>query len=125
MVSANGDFLICHKVDDCMPIGHCDSGLDFEKLIDLNQRYNSAINNNECKSCWNVNFCSVCAASRMAQNHFINPTKKECDFFRLHATYNFLCFIHLSLEHPDLLEKIFDYRNNRKCFIEVIDINEL
>ncbi len=125
MVSANGDFLICHKVDDCMPVGNCDSGLDFKKLVDFNQRYNSAINNNECKSCWNVNFCSVCAASRMAQNKFINPTKKECDFFRLHATYNFLCFIHLSLDHPALLEKIFDYRNDRKCFIEVIDINDL
>jgi uncharacterized protein len=124
MVSANADFLICHKVDDCMPIGDCDSGLDFEKLIDLNQRYNSAINNNECKSCWNVNFCSVCAASRMAQNHFINPTKKECDVFRLRATYNFLCFIHLSLEHPDLLGEIFDYRNNNKYFVGVIDINE-
>jgi uncharacterized protein len=124
MVSANGDFLICHKVDDCMPIGDCDSGLDFGKLIDLNHRYNSAINNDDCKNCWNVNFCSVCAASRMAQDHFNNPTKKECDLFRLRATYNFLCFIHLSLEHPGLLEDIFDYRNNKNHFIGVIDINE-
>ncbi|MGZ3996908.1 MAG: radical SAM protein [Flavisolibacter sp.] len=124
MVSANGDFLICHKVDDCMPIGDCDSGLDFEKLVDLNQRYNSAINNDECKRCWNVNFCSVCAASRMAQDHFNNPTRKECDFFRLRATYNFLCFIHISIEHPDLLEEIFDYRNNKNYFVGVIDINE-
>ena len=124
MVSANGDLLICHKVDDCMPIGDCDSGLDFEKLKDLNQRYNSAINNDKCKSCWNVNFCSVCAASRMSRDHFNNPAKEECDLFRLRATYNFLCFIHLSLEHPDLLEEIFDYRNNKKTFIGVIDINE-
>jgi uncharacterized protein len=124
MVTANGDFLICHKVDDGMPIGDCDSGLDFEKLIDLNQRYNSAINNAECKNCWNVNFCSVCAASRMSRDHFVNPTKKECDLFRLRAMYDFLCFIHLSLEHPDLLSKIFEYRNNRRHFITVIDINE-
>lgn len=124
MVAANGDFLICHKVDDCMPIGNCDSGLDFEKLVDLNQRYNSTINNDECKRCWNVHFCSVCAASRMAQDHFINPTTKECDYFRQRTTYDFLCFIQLSLEYPALLKKIFDFRNDRKKFIGVIDIND-
>lgn len=124
MVAANGEFLICHKVSGSMPIGDCDSGLDYEKLINLYQQYNGTINNNECKSCWNVRFCSICAAKRMDQNHFSNPTKKECDFFRLRATYNFLCFIHLSLEHPAFLNKIFDHRNNQKNFIGIIDINE-
>jgi len=124
MVAANGDFLICHKVDGSMPIGDCDLGLDYEKLIDLNQHYNSVINNDECKNCWNVNFCSECGASRMVDNHFINPTKKECDLFRWRADYNFSCFIHLSLEHPDLLEKIFAHRNDQKNFIGIIDINE-
>ena len=124
MVAANGDFLICHKVSGLIPIGNCDENLDYEQLIDLNQQYNLSINNNECKSCWNVNFCSICAAKRMTQNHFINPSKKECDFLRLRANYDFLCFIHLSLDHPDLLKEIFDYRNDRKNFIGVIDINE-
>lgn len=124
MLSANGEFLICHKVDDSMPIGDCESGLDFERLIDLNQRYNSAINNNECKNCWIVNFCSVCAATRMSRNGFVNPTKKECDYFRLRLSYDFSCFVHLSLEHPVLLEKIFAYRNDIRNFIGIIDINE-
>lgn len=124
MLSAKGEFLICHKVDDSMPIGDCKSGLDFERLIDLNQRYNSAINNNECKNCWIVNFCSVCAATRMAGDRFINPAKEECDYFRLRLAYDFSCFIHLSLEHPALLEKIFAYRNDKRNFIGIIDINE-
>jgi uncharacterized protein len=124
MLSANGEFLICHKVDDSMPIGDCESGLDFERLIDLNQRYNSAINNDECKNCWIVNFCCVCAATRMARNRFINPTKKECDYFRLRLAYDFSCFVHLSLEHPVLLQKIFAYRNDKRKFIGIIDINE-
>jgi uncharacterized protein len=124
MLSASGEFLICHKVDDSMPIGDCKSGLDFEKLIDLNQRYNAAINNNECKNCWIVNFCSVCAATRMTRDRFINPTKKECDYFRQRLAYDFSCFIHLSLEHPLLLEKIFAYRNDIRKFIGIIDINE-
>ncbi len=124
MVAANGDFLICHKVDDSMPIGDAASGMDFEKLAALYQRYNSAINNNECKNCWIVNFCSVCAAARMARDHFANPEKPECDVFRQLAEYDFRCFIHLSRNHPELLEKIFAFRNDRKKFIGVIDINE-
>ncbi|MBP2641090.1 MAG: Arylsulfatase regulator (Fe-S oxidoreductase) [Firmicutes bacterium] len=124
MLAANGDFLICHKVDGSMPIGDCDSGLDYEKLIDLNQQYNQSINNDECKNCWNVNFCSVCAASRMADHHFFNPAKQECDLFRLRTTYDFLCFIHFSLEHPDLLKKIFAHRNDPEKYIGIIDIND-
>ncbi|MHC1745955.1 MAG: radical SAM protein [Negativicutes bacterium] len=124
MLAANGDFLICHKVDGSMPIGDCDSGLDYEKLIDLNQQYNQSINNDECKNCWNVNFCSVCAASRMADHHFFNPAKQECDLFRLRTTYDFLCFIHFSLEHPDLLKKIFAHRNDPEKYIGMIDIND-
>ncbi|MEJ2671442.1 MAG: SPASM domain-containing protein [Deltaproteobacteria bacterium] len=124
MLAASGEFLICHKVDDSMPIGDCEFGLDFETLIDLNQRYNTAINNNECKNCWIVNFCSVCAATRMARNGFINPTKRECDYFRQRLFYDFSCFVHLALEHPALLQKIFDYRNDISKYIGIIDINE-
>lgn len=124
MLSATGKFLICHKVDDSMPIGDCESGLDFDRLLELNHRYNTAINNDECKKCWIVNFCSVCAATRMAGDHFINPTRQECDYFRLRLTYDFACFIHLSLEHPVLLQKIFAHRNDKRNFIGIIDLNE-
>jgi len=124
MLAANGDYLICHKVDGSMPVGHCDSGLDLDKLVDFNQQYNQAINNDECKNCWNVNFCSICAAGRMVGNQFLNPTKKECDYFRLRTAYDFLCFNHLSLEHPDLLQRIFAYRNDPQKYIGIIDIND-
>ena len=124
MVTAGGNFLICHKVNDSMPVGHCDSGLNYDRLVDINQRYNAAINNEECRSCWIVQFCSVCTASRMVGDHFVNPTRQECDFFRLRATYNILCFIHLSLEQPDFLEKIFAYRNDQRHFVGIIDKND-
>jgi len=124
MVAANGDLLICHKSDGNMPIGNCVSGLDLEKLIDLNEKYNSAINNRECKSCWAVNFCKICAAARMSPDGFVNPTRRECDFFRLATEFRFACYLHLSEEHPGLLQKITDFRNDPKHFIGVIDKNE-
>lgn len=124
MVAANGDLLVCHKSDGNMPIGNCASGLDIEKLIDLNEKYNTTINNRECKSCWAVNYCKICAAARMSPDGFVNPTRRECDFFRLATEFRFACFIHLSAEHPDLLRRITDYRNDPKHFIGIIDKNE-
>ena len=124
MVAANGDYLICHKVSGQMPVGHCDTGLDMEKLITLYQQYNEAINNPACTHCWNVQFCEVCAASRMNQGHFTNPSSEECNVLRMETAYAFACFIHLSLEYPDLLEKIFNFRNDPHKFLGVVDLNE-
>ena len=124
MLAANGDYLICHKVSDTLPIGNCETGLDFQKLLDFYQKYNSVINNAACLSCWNVNFCTICAAARLDGEHFINPSKQECDCFRLRTEYDFNCFIQLARKHPDLLTKIFAYRNDRKNYIGVVDINE-
>lgn len=124
MLAANGDFLICHKASGTMPIGNCDAGLSSDNLIDFNQEYNSAINNPNCKSCWNVNFCTICAAARLNGNNFINPSQEECDCFRLRTAYDFSCFLSLAQNQPNLLKRIFDYRNNRKNFIGIIDINE-
>ncbi|NTW57059.1 MAG: radical SAM protein [Chlorobiaceae bacterium] len=124
MLTARGDYLICHKVNNSMPVGNCDTGIDFDKLMTLNTEYNSAVNNDECKNCWNVHFCTLCAASRMVGDKFINPTKKECDYFRKRMEFNFMCFIYLSMNYPDLLNKIFEFRNDIRKYIGIIDRNE-
>lgn len=124
MLAANGDYLICHKVSGTLPIGNCDNGLDFQKLLAFYQKYNAVINNAACRSCWNVNFCTICAAARLNGDHFTNPSKQECDCFRLRTEYDFNCFILLAREYPDLLTQIFAYRNDCKNYIGVIDIND-
>jgi uncharacterized protein len=124
MVAADGRFRICHKVDGAMPIGDSVTGLDFTRLADVYRRYNETINNGACKSCWNVRFCGLCAASRMKGDAFVNPTPEECDVLRLRTVYDFSCFIHLALEHPGLLTKIFDYRNDRNSFIGIVDLHD-
>lgn len=124
MLTATGDYVICHKVDGSMPVGDWQSGLDFGRVLSLYQRYNAAINNFRCKSCWNVQFCGVCAAARLVGGTFVNPTAEECDYFRLRTAYDFNCFIMLARKHPSLLKRIFDFRNDRKKYIGVIDIND-
>lgn len=123
MLSAGGDFVICHKVDDSMPIGRYDSGLDFGLLANVYGHYSSVINNPECKTCWAVNFCGVCAATRMAGGDFINPDPRECDYFRTRMAYEFSCFTYLATELPDLWDKIWTYRNDKRKYIGIVDVN--
>lgn len=124
MAAANGDYLICHKVSGNLPIGHCSKGLDFEKLIEVNRKYAEAVNSGECRSCWAVRFCRICAAARMRGEGFANPTPQECDVLRLDVAFRFACFLHLARNHPDILARIFRYKRDPEHFVGVIDINE-
>lgn len=124
MVAANGDYLVCHKVDGSMPIGHCGSGLDMERMAEVYRHYNATINAARCGSCWAVRFCKVCAATRMDNGRFLTPTPAECDCMREDVAFRFRCFIHLSREHPQLLERIFAHTRDPNYFIGVIDLND-
>jgi len=125
MLSAGGDFVICHKVDDSMPIGRGETGVDLDRLAELHRRYNAAINNPECRNCWAVNFCSLCAATRMAGHGFINPSRQECDYIRARTFFDFLCFAYVAAELPDLWDRISAYRHNPDQYIGIIDADAL
>ena len=60
----------------------------------------------------------------MAGDHFINPAPAECDYFRLRGEFDFRCFLQLLLEQPDLWRRIEEYRNDRRKFIGIIDVND-
>lgn len=123
MVAANGDYLVCHKVDGSMPIGNCRSGLDMDRIAEVYCHYNATINATGCGSCWAVRFCNVCAATRMDNGRFLTPTPAECDCMREEIAFRFRCFIHLSREHPQLLERIFAYTRDPHRYVGVIDLN--
>ncbi len=124
MAAANGDYLICHKVSGNLPIGHCSTGLDFGKLTELNMKYSGVVNSGDCRSCWAVHFCRICAAARMVGNGFINPSRKECDALRLDTAFRFACFLNLSRTHPEILARVIQHKRNPEQCIGVIDINE-
>ncbi|MEA3507774.1 MAG: radical SAM protein [Synergistota bacterium] len=125
MLAANGDYLICHKSDNSMPIGSCVSGIDLDKLTDLNIKYNSTINDGPCSRCWAVRFCRICAAARMSGDRFVNPSARECEFLRLETAFRFSCFLHLCRKHPEITDKLSGFRNDPNHFIGIIDRNAL
>lgn len=125
MLDANGNYQICHKTDCSFPIGNVSSGLDTERIIQMYQKYDNIINNTECLNCWNIRFCKICAAERLYDNSFINPSKIECDYFRLSSEIDLDCFISLNIKNKLLWGKVIDYKKKSKNFRSIIDINKL
>lgn len=71
-VQANGTFQVCEKSNDALVIGHVDTGLDYEKVCDLYQKYHD-LQNKECRRCWIHRFCDNCYVSNTrGEGHFRN-----------------------------------------------------
>lgn len=60
-VDVNGEFYPCEKVveDGTLSIGNIKIGFDLDKVINLMNI--GKITEDECKSCWAVHFCEICA----------------------------------------------------------------
>lgn len=60
-IDVDGEFYPCEKVveDDTLSIGNIKTGFDLDKIINLMSI--GKLTEDECKSCWAVHFCEICA----------------------------------------------------------------
>ena len=124
MIGADGNLHICHKTDGSMPYGNVHTGIDIEKMVDIYQRYMEATDNEECRSCWMVRNCGVCAALRMKGNSFVNPTRKECDYYRSLNELYFKLYARVQKEEPELLIELFKHKKDLRYYKTIVDFNE-
>lgn len=124
MIGVNGDMHICHKTDGSMPFGNVYTGIDDKKFTKLYMNYIETTNNNECRSCWAFHFCPFCAASRMKNGKFHNPTKDECDYIRKEIEFNFIFFIEVNKRDPEIIEKVLEYKRDLEHYKSIVDFNK-
>lgn len=79
-INAQGFFYPCEKVSECselMQIGHIDTGFNIDKarkILNIGK-----VNEDACKNCWAIRFCSICAAVLdNTENEFSQKKKEEC-----------------------------------------------
>ncbi len=124
MIGVNGEMHICHKTDGSMPFGNVQTGIDIQKLKEIYAKFIDVTNKIECRSCWAFRFCSLCGAMRMKDGEFINPTEKECDFYRQNAYLSINLLIAINKKYPELIEKIVEYKQNLHRYKSIVDYNE-
>jgi uncharacterized protein len=68
-VSCDGYFYPCEKVMEKYRIGHVDTGIDFEGIYQLMERYSNFLSK-ACSNCWAVRICQKCFAHFDPSNAF-------------------------------------------------------
>lgn len=71
----DGDILICEKLNNSYKIGHIESGLDYKKIVEIVNDYNSTTK--KCKNCIFNKLCSICLASCGWNGHLL-LTEEKC-----------------------------------------------
>lgn len=79
-MDVEGKFYPCERVSESsnvMSIGHVDKGFDMEKIRDILNI--GKITEEECKNCWAIRHCYLCAASADDLKEFsVNKKRKNC-----------------------------------------------
>ncbi|AGK96019.1 radical SAM protein [Clostridium pasteurianum] len=109
-VTANGDFLVCERIDGSPVIGNVYDGVDKKKVKELlvEEYANEALN--DCKNCWASRLCEICYAMCFNSGK-IDMKKKRyyCNFVRKHMEKSIILY-HKCLEiNPKELEYLNDF----------------
>ncbi len=68
-VRADGTFDLCERVNGTQPIGHVDTGIDFERAAALMREYNAAVGSH-CWTCPVTKLCATCMATHNTDGKF-------------------------------------------------------
>lgn len=81
-VDCDGRYHMCERINNSLPIGDVDRGLDFDRITQLVDKYRSA-SEGECCKCWMVRLCSLCFVC-CAKDGGFDPDEKRalCDAVR-------------------------------------------
>lgn len=75
-VQPDGKFDICERVNGSSPIGHLDTGIDFERIQAIINEYNRKVTVN-CFECSMSRLCSLCFALANTEGSFEIPTNPD------------------------------------------------
>jgi len=121
-VNADGAFQICEKSNDALIIGHIDSGLDIERIVNIYQKYHD-LHNNECRSCWVHRFCKNCYVSSTCKTGNFEPTldPQFCDNQRRFFETLLIDYCSILEENPHA----FDYMNDIRSVGALIPVLQI
>lgn len=105
MVSTDGKYHMCHKTDGSLPLGDCNTGYDSVRIAAAYQQFHRMLNRDECRSCWAIHFCQLCAAPLLRNGTFTAPTNQECDCVRESVKQSFR-ILQVQSEHRDVVGQI-------------------
>ena len=106
-ISTDGVFHLCERINDCFPIGDCDTGFDFGKIYKLKKDfYESVIKKENCSTCIARHSCSVCFVVAAESSSF--NTDSLCNNVRVGFKRDLAEYYSILETNPNLANKFLE-----------------
>jgi uncharacterized protein len=103
-VRTDGTFDICERVNGTMPVGHVDTGINYEEVSRIIREYNRRI----CLGCWHcpaTKLCNNCFALCNTNGDFVRPKGEgDCNSIRNYSRQALQVVYSLLEEEPNAFE---------------------
>ncbi len=111
-VDCDGNYHMCEKIEQSIPIGNVNSGIDVKKVKELINKY-CELGESDCCNCWAKRLCGLCFANAIRGGKIDISFKREyCIRQRQDILNNLIMYV-------SILEKRNDaFENLRECAIQ-------
>ncbi len=107
-VTSDGKIHMCERINNKFPIGTLSEGLDYGRIAELIQNYNSQVCR-RCAGCPVTRFCGKCFASVATDSSF-EPADDYCAKARSNVKESLVRYVDIMEFRPDLLDDVtIDY----------------
>jgi len=111
-ITADGYIQVCEKMPgNCPPIGHVDTGFDFETIERIYIREYAEKSLPVCSGCWGLRLCDVCYLYAFNEKGQLDIDKKSrhCGSVMAHIEKSLCNFVTLLEENPGKLDYLYHF----------------
>lgn len=109
-IEADGNIIICEKVNNKCKIGHVDTGLDYKIIAKIMNEFNNMLRNH-CNQCTVSRLCGICLRDLLSTDK-LNYNENKCNNVYLNSKNMMQKYVSLLEQNPTLFDEITsDYYN--------------
>jgi len=112
-VDVNGRYHMCEKVNEDIPIGDVNGGLDFKTILKVIKEYNNSMD--KCPECEVTRRCVCCYKSFMTSKRFLRSSE-VCKGVESGMKKSFIDTFEIAEKYPEFVEKNDFKHNNIKKY---------
>jgi uncharacterized protein len=107
LVSVDGNFHICEKINESLPIGNVEDGLDM-KQIELIMDEFVKKSSPRCRECWAIRLCSLCFIHAATDQLDFEKKENHCKVHKQVLLHNMKLYCRVLDTNPNALDYMHD-----------------
>jgi uncharacterized protein len=108
LVSVDGKFHICEKINESLSIGDVEHGLDFDRIDSIIREY-AKKSSPSCRECWAIRLCSLCYIHATTDRLDFEKKAERCEGHRNSLLAAMGLYCRILKKNPTALDYMKDY----------------